>query len=402
MSHIFEAFLSTPEVLEAFSERQFVDAMLRYEAALARAQAACGLIPLSAAEAIIAACKVNLIDVKRVVDESGRAGSVAIPFIKNLKQTVALSNESAVKFIHFGSTSQDVIDTALALVSKPALAMIVADARTCASALLAHAHTYAATPMLARTLMQPASVTSFGLKCLHWAAPLVRSVARIEQAMANALCVQFGGAVGTSAALAGQATRVTELVAAELGLRAPEACWHTERDLWVLLGCELGILTGCLGKIAQDIALLGQFEVAEVSEPAEPGRGGSTAMPHKRNPVAAMIGRSAAQRVPQRVAALLASMSHEHERALGGWQTELAEWPGLLISTHGAARALAGALPGLEIDAARMLRNLQAVAAQLPPAAAAEWFAPALADQAALLVESELPALQAQLIAQSA
>lgn len=394
MSSIFEGFLSTSEVLEAFSERHFVDAMLRFEAALARAQARAGLIPQAAAQSIIGTCKIELFDVAKIVRESGRAGSIAIPLVKALKETVGLFNQEAAGFVHFGSTSQDVIDTAMALVTRHALGLIEADVRKAVAALLALAQCHAADPVLARTLMQPASVTSFGLKCAGWAAPLVRSLQRLQLSSANALSLQLGGAVGTLAEMKGCGPEVMAHMAADLQLKAPLFCWHTQRDEWVALGCELGLLVGSLGKMAKDISLMGQYEVGELAEPSEPGRGGSTAMLHKRNPVACMVALAAAQRAPQRVAALLAAMPQEHERALGHWQAELAEWPGLLMSAHGSARALAQVVPGLQVNVQRMRANLDMVRAALPSDDAEEWFSPDLARQAAELTLIQTKALQ--------
>ena len=394
---IFEGFLSTSETLGAFSDRAFVDAMLRFEAALARAQAAEGLIPESAAHSIVGSCKVELFDVAKIVRESGRAGSVAIPLVKALREAVGLFNAEAAPFVHFGSTSQDVIDSAMALVTREAVALVETDLAKAADALLRLATQHAETPMLARTLMQPASVTSFGFKCAGWAAPLVRSRLRLREAAKHALQLQLGGAVGTLAQMKGQGAAVRKRMAKELGLSDPGATWHTQRDEWVALGCELGLMTGSLGKIAVDIALLGQYEVAEVAEPSEPGRGGSSAMPHKRNPVASMVAIAAAHRAPQRVAALLGAMPQQHERALGAWQAELAEWPQLLMSAHGSVRAMAGALPGLQVDAARMRANIDRLRAELPRDAADEWFDPALAIGAGQTALAEVKALQAQL-----
>ncbi|MGJ7504800.1 3-carboxy-cis,cis-muconate cycloisomerase [Variovorax sp. ZT5P49] len=394
---IFEGFLSTSETLGAFSDRAFVDAMLRFEAALARAQVAEGLIPESAAHSIVSSCKVELFDVAKIVRESGRAGSVAIPLVKALREAVGLFNADAAPFVHFGSTSQDVIDSAMALVTREAVALIETDLAKAADALLRLAVTHAETPMLARTLMQPASVTSFGFKCAGWAAPLVRSRIRLRDAARHALQLQLGGAVGTLAQMKGQGAAVRKRMAKELGLGDPGATWHTQRDEWVALGCELGLVTGSLGKIAVDIALLGQYEVAEVAEPSEPGRGGSSAMPHKRNPVASMVAIAAAHRAPQRVAALLGAMPQQHERALGAWQAELAEWPQLLMSSHGSVRAMAGALPGLQVDAARMRANIDRLRAELPRDAADEWFDPALAHNAGQIALAEVKVLQARL-----
>jgi 3-carboxy-cis,cis-muconate cycloisomerase len=394
---IFEGFLSTSETLGAFSDRAFVDAMLRFEAALARAQAAEGLIPESAAHSIVSSCKVELFDVAKIVRESGRAGSVAIPLVKALREAVGLFNADAAPFVHFGSTSQDVIDSAMALVTREAVALVETDLAKAADALLRLATAHADTPMLARTLMQPASVTSFGFKCAGWAAPLVRSRIRLREAARHALQLQLGGAVGTLAQMKGQGAAVRKRMAKELGLGDPGATWHTQRDEWVALGCELGLMTGSLGKIAVDISLLGQYEVAEVTEPSEPGRGGSSAMPHKRNPVASMVAIAAAHRAPQRVAALLGAMPQQHERALGAWQAELGEWPQLLMSAHGSVRAMAGALPGLQVDAARMRANIDRLRAELPRDAADEWFDPALALHAGQTALAEVKALQARL-----
>jgi 3-carboxy-cis,cis-muconate cycloisomerase len=390
MSSIFDGFLSTPEVLDAFSEHNFLDAMLRFEASLARAQAGAGLIPEAAAQSIIGNCQIELFDVAKIVRESGRAGSVAIPLVKSLREAVALVNPEAAGFVHFGATSQDVIDTALALVTRKALRLIEADVHKAVATLLALAQRHAADPMLARTLMQPASVTSFGLKCAGWAAPLVRSLQRLQVSAGHALRVQLGGAVGTLAQMQGKGPQIMARMAFDLKLKAPTSAWHTQRDEWVALGCELGLLVGSLGKMAKDIVLLGQYEVGEAAEPSEPGRGGSSAMPHKRNPVASMVALAAAQRAPQRVAALLAAMPQEHERALGNWQAELAEWPALLMSAHGAARAMAQALPGLQVDTQRMRANLDALRAALPAEAADEWFNPALAQQAAELTHAQI------------
>lgn len=395
MSSIFEGFLSTPEVLEAFSERNFIDAMLRFEASLARAQAGAGLIPEAAAQSIIGTCKVELFDVAKIVRESGRAGSIAIPLVKSLKETVALFNKEAAAYVHFGSTSQDVIDTALALVTRNALNLVEADIRKAVAALLVLARRHAADPVMARTLMQPASVTSFGFKCAGWAAPLARSLLRLRVAGDNALAVQLGGAVGTLAQMQGKGPQIIAHMAADLKLKASAFPWHTQRDEWVALGCELGLLVGSLGKVAKDISLMGQYEIGELAEPTEPGRGGSSAMPHKRNPVACMVALAASVRAPQRVAALLAAMPQEHERALGNWQAELAEWPGLLMSAHGSVRAMAHALPGLQVDTQRMRANLDALRAELPPDAAEEWFNPELARQAAAQAYAQADALQA-------
>ncbi|RZU00721.1 3-carboxy-cis,cis-muconate cycloisomerase [Rivibacter subsaxonicus] len=353
-----DRFLSTPEIAAAFSDVALLQAMFDFEAALARAQAAEGLIPASAATAIAGVCKVELFDAEAIIGASGRAGSLAIPLVDQLRRSVALFDPEAARHVHHGSTSQDAIDSALALCTKRALVPVGRDLAGLIDALLALAETHVDTPLLARTLMQPALPTSFGLKCANWAAPLVRSRARLHELARGSLALQLGGAVGTLAVMGPRAGAVAQRMAADLGLALPPAPWHTQRDEWLRLGLEVAVLTGSLGKIGADLALMSQAEVAELAEPSAPGRGGSSAMPHKRNPVAAMTALAAAQRAPARAAALLGAMGQAHERGLGDWQAEIAEWPALWTSAHGALAALLEAMRGLQVDPVRMLRNL--------------------------------------------
>ncbi len=394
---IFDDFLAGPEARQAFAGPHFIAAMLRFEEALAHAQTQVGLIPAPAHAGIAAACDVSRHDVAQMVEASAVAGSVAIPLVKSLKAVVARDAPEALPWVHFASTSQDVIDTAMALATREALAALTADVHQCAQTLLGLAGQHAATPVLARTLMQPASVTSFGWKAAGWAAPLVRSLGRLQQVQKRALCVQLGGAAGTQAGLQGKGEEITRLMAERLGLHTSQAPWHTQRDEWLALGCELGLLAGSLGKVAKDISLMGQYEVGELAEPSEPGRGGSSAMPHKRNPVACMAALAASARAPQQVATLLAAMPQEHERALGGWQAELAEWAQLVMTVQGAARAMARMLPGLQVHAGRMRANIDALAAELPAEAVEEWFNVQLAEQVALRVPPRLAQLRALL-----
>ncbi|MDB6002460.1 MAG: pcaB, partial [Rhizobacter sp.] len=249
----------------------------------------------------------------------------------------------------------------LALNTRDAVALIDADLSRLIDSLLDLAQTHIATPMLARTLMQPAQVVSFGFKLLAWVAPLVRTRERLRQSARRAIQLQFGGAVGNLAVLGERGPAVARRVGELLGLPVPDGAWHTQRDDGVSLGCEVGVLCGALGKVAKDMSLLSQGEIGEASEPSGAGRGGSTAMPHKRNPVAALVALAAANRAPHRVAALLAVMPQEHERGLGNWQAELAEWVGLFLSAHGSVKALADACAGLEVDTTRMQDNIDAL-----------------------------------------
>ncbi|MEO8806279.1 MAG: 3-carboxy-cis,cis-muconate cycloisomerase [Burkholderiaceae bacterium] len=358
---VFERFLSTPEMVETFSEVAIVQGMLDFEAALARAQAAAGVIPAAAGEVIAGACRVEGFDLNAIVAASSVAGTLAIPLVKQLTVAVAETDAEAAGYVHWGSTSQDVIDTAMVLATRRALALI--DVRLCdlINALFGLAHRHGDVPLLGRTLMQPAQVISFGFKLVSWVAPLVRCRARLALAAQAALKLQLGGAVGTLSVMGDAGTAVADHMAAALQLGRPLGAWHTQRDEWVALGCEVGVLCGALGKIAKDISLLAQGEIGEVAEPSGGGRGGSSAMPHKRNPVASMIVLAAATRAPHRVAALLAAMPQEHERGLGNWQAELAEWPGLFMSAHGAVHALADAVGGLAVDPQRMRANIDAL-----------------------------------------
>jgi len=358
---IFEQFLSTPEIAAVFSDAAIVQGMLDFEAALARAQAAEGVIPARAAPLIAQACRVERFELGPIVAASSVAGTLAIPLVKQLTATVAQSDAEAAGYVHWGSTSQDVIDTAMVLATRRALALIDARLGDLIDAVRALAQRDGAAPMLGRTLLQPALVISFGFKLVSWAAPLLRCRQRLAVAAQHALKLQLGGAVGTLSVMGDKGLAVAQRMAAELELGLAPGNWHTQRDEWVALGCEVGVLCGTLGKIAKDLSLLAQAEVGELAEPSGDGRGGSSAMPHKRNPVASMIALAAAMRAPHRVAALLAAMPQEHERGLGNWQAELAEWPGLFMSAHGAVNALADAAAGLTVDTARMRRNIDAL-----------------------------------------
>jgi 3-carboxy-cis,cis-muconate cycloisomerase len=387
---IFDSFLTTPDMIAVFDDAAVVQAMLAFEAALARAQAAQGLIPARAASAIEGVCKAQLYDIPALIRAGQRAGSLAIPLVKELQKTVALYDEDAARHVHWGSTSQDVIDTALVLVTREAMQLLDDGLRELCGHLLRLAEQHLSTPVLARTLMQPAQVTSFGFKAAGWLAPLVRARSQLRAQAARALQLQLGGAVGTLAVMGESGAAVAAQVAARLRLRAADAAWHTQRDEWVRLGLEAAVLGGSLGKIATDLGLMAQGEVAELAEPSGKGRGGSSAMPHKRNPVSTMIALAAARRTPQHAAALLACMDQQHERGLGNWQAELAEWPQLFLSVHGALRALNEAFAGLSVDRERMLQNIRALHGLVFAEAASNWLAGAIGRPKAHAVLEDL------------
>jgi 3-carboxy-cis,cis-muconate cycloisomerase len=373
-----ESTLTTPEMLAIFDEPRLFQAMLDFEAALARAQAAAGVIPAAAAEAIAAACRVERFDTGELVRRARVAGTLAIPLVAALR-------ELAGPHAHHESTSQDVLDTATAILGRRALAVLDRDLAALIGELLRLGEAHVATPQLGRTLLQPAQAITFGLKVAGWLAPLVRRQARIRDAARGALALQLGGPVGTF-----EREDVARRVAGELGLALPAAAWHAQRDERAALGAELGVLCGSLGKLARDLALLAQAEVGEVAEPWREGRGTSSALPHKRNPVASMVAIAASLRAPQRVAALLAAMPEEHERGLGSWPAELAEWAGLFLATHGALAAMLEAARGLTVDAARMRANLEPFGGDPRPAERL-----ARARLAALRAEAETQAREA-------
>ncbi|TAL82304.1 MAG: 3-carboxy-cis,cis-muconate cycloisomerase [Candidimonas sp.] len=358
---IFDSFLTTPEMIKVFDDTSVIQAMLQFEKSLARAQAEEGIIPQTAACEIARHCDAALYDIPDIVLASRSAGSMAIPLVKALTKAVATSDKYAATHVHWGSTSQDAIDSAMVLVTRDALTLIDSELASLIQRLLELGEQHLQTPVLARTLMQPAQVTSLGFKLAGWAAPLVRSRAQLKELSGRALQLQLGGAVGTLSVMGRKGPLVAQRMGANLHLKVPDASWHTQRDEWVRLGLEVAVLVGSLGKIATDLSLMAQGEIAELAEPSGQGRGGSTAMPHKRNPVSSMIALAAAGRVPQRAAALLTNMPQQHERGLGNWQAELAEWPGLFLSAHGAVHALGEAMDGLHIDSARMLRNIDAL-----------------------------------------
>ncbi|HEY8905002.1 MAG TPA: lyase family protein [Rhodoferax sp.] len=374
MNSLFERLLSTPEVMEALSDRHFVEAMLRFEAALARAQASASLIPQAAALSIVGTCKVELFDVQKLVREAGSARCAALPLVKSLRETVGLFNPEAQRYVHFVCGDQDLTDTALVLITRDALDLIQTDLARAVTTLLKLAATHANDPMLARRALQPTSVTTFGLKCAQWAAPLQRAQQRLRIAADNALSVQLAGQVGTQAEMQGKGPLITAMMATELKLRAPTMPWLTQRDEWVALACELALMVGSLAKIAGDLALMAQFEVDELASNAD----------------ATQVVLAVAQRVPQQMATLLGTMTQEHEGGLGNWQAALTEWPALLMSTHGATRAMAQALVSLQVKPQSMLSNLEARRTSATTREAAAWFATGLAQHAAELTHRHL------------
>jgi 3-carboxy-cis,cis-muconate cycloisomerase len=347
--------LATTDALAAvFDDASVIQAMLDVEAALARAQAATGVIPAAAADAIGRAARASSIDVPTLLRSGRASGTVVVPVVAALTERVRATDADASRFVHWGATSQDVADTALVLLINQAVALLASDHARLSGTLRAISDRHAGDVMLARTLLQPAPPTTFGLKAAAWLAAASRSWARLKHARLDACVLQFGGASGTLAALADRGIDVADALARELGLTAPDAPWHSHRDRLAALVASCGIYTGVLGKMARDISLLMQ---AEVDEAREPG-GGSSTMPHKQNPVACAIAIAAATRMPGVVSAAMSSLVQEHERAVGTWHAEMPIVADALQTTGSALAAMADALSQLTVNPDRMRANI--------------------------------------------
>jgi 3-carboxy-cis,cis-muconate cycloisomerase len=348
---------------EAFSDRATLRHMLRFEAALARAAAAAGLIPKKHAPVIAAACDAALYDPAPLAEAARRTATLTVPVVKALTAEVAKRDAEAASYVHWGATSQDVLDTAMVLQLGEALPPLLKDIETIVAAFAALAKQHRTTPMLGRTLLQPATPLALGQKVAGWASDLDRARRRLAESFAETQIVQFGGASGSLSALGGKAEAVMTVLAKELQLALPPAPWFTQRVRIAALAQDIALVCGALGKAARDISLLMQIEVGEASEPSGPGRGGSSTMPHKRNPVGAALVLAAANRAPMLAATIVSGMVQEHERALGGWQSE---WPTVaaLCETLGSAvEAMKEVAPGLAIDTDAIQANMDAAEA---------------------------------------
>ena len=357
-NQLFDAYFTTRDMREVFCDQGRVQAMLDFEAALARAQARVGVIPAAAVAPIEAACEAGLYDFCALGQAIATAGNSAIPLVKALGKQIAKADPSAERYVHLGATSQDVMDSGLVLQLRQALALIDNDLARLGGILAAQAQRYADTPLAGRTWLQHATPVTLGMKIAGWLGALTRSRERLAQLQPRLLVLQFGGASGTLAALGEQALPIAQALAEELQLSLPEQPWHTQRDRLVEFAAVLGLVAGSLGKLGRDISLLMQTEAAEVFEPSAPGKGGSSTMPHKRNPVGAAVLIGAATRVPGLLATMFSAMPQEHERSLGLWHAEWETLPEICCLVSGALQQALLVADGLEVDAARMGQNL--------------------------------------------
>ncbi len=357
---LIDSLATTEPLAELFSDDSVLTAMLEFEVALARAEARLGIVPQTAADAIATTAKSKSFNSAALAQAALRAGTPAIPLVKALTEQVRESSAEAARFVHWGATSQDVADTAMSLLLKRAEPLVNDDLVRLEKALAHLVDQHKDSVMLGRTLLQAAPPVTFGLKAAGWLGAVRRGKHRLRTGFKTAAIMQFGGASGTLASLGDQGIRLSRVLMEELGLPAsPEAPWHTQRDRLAALICACGVLTGSLGKMAGDISLLMQSEVGEAAEPAGEGRGGSSTMPHKRNPTACALTLGAAHRVPGLVASYLSAMVQEHERGVGGWH---AEWPivaAVIQSTGLAISSMAEVAEGLSVDTEQMRANIE-------------------------------------------
>src|SRR5580700_5076033 len=360
LSPLLAPMLSSPAMRAVCDDVACLQHMLDFEAALSRAEAATGVIPASAAGPIASACKAGSFDLAALADAATRSGNLAIPLVKALTTDVAKADADAARYVHWGATSQDVIDTAAMLTLRAGIDALLADIGRAVTGFARLARQHRNTAVVARTWLQHALPMPFGLKLAEYAAALHRSRGRLRHLKRHALALQFGGAAGTLAALGDQGWKVAEKLSEILQLPLPESPWHSHRDRIAEAASVLAIIAGTCGKIARDVQLMMQTDVAEAFEPSGEGRGGSSTMPHKRNPVAAASALAAATMAPNLAATIFAAQVGDHERSAGPWHAEWPTLPSLLLVTSGALAATVDIAEGLEVDAARMRSNLDA------------------------------------------
>jgi len=356
--HLLDPLFTTDAMRQMFSDQRRLQTMLDFEAALARALVEIGLAPRGIVTPIASQCRAEFFDMDSLARAAALAGNVAIPMVKSLAESVAKSDPKAAVYVHYGATSQDAIDTGLVLQLRDALELIDRDLDHLSHSLIGLAVRHKSTLVAGRTWLQQGPPVTLGLKVAGWLAAVDRHRERLRQSRKQALVLQFGGAVGTLAALGDRGLEVAAALARELKLDLPELPWHTHRDRIADVAASMGLLVGSLGKIARDVSLMSQTEFGELVEPSGPGRGGSSTMPHKRNPVSSAVILAAALRVPALVSTVLTSLVQEHERGLGGWHAEWETLPDIFRLAAGALAHTQEIVDGLEVHADKMSRNI--------------------------------------------
>lgn len=337
-----------------FDEQAYFQRMLDVEAALARVQGRLGIIPAEAAHAISAAARVENLRTEELAASARNVGYPVVGLVQGLSRAASPHGG----WTHWGATTQDIMDTASVLQARDGLGLIRAALTTVIDALATQAAQHRDTVMAARTHLQQALPYSFGLKCAVWLQPLLAHLERLDQLRPRLEVVEFGGAAGTLASLGADGIAVMEGLAAELGLFAPAAPWHVCRDGLAEAVSLLGLIAGSLAKIATDVILLAQSEVDELTEPYIAGRGSSSTMPQKRNPIASEYVLAACRGVQALVPLMQGAMAQDHERATGPWQAEMLALPQAFVLTHGALLHIHTITAGMVVNERQMSRNL--------------------------------------------
>ncbi len=379
-SAIFGDLYGSAEMRAIFSDSARLQSMLDVEAALARAEAKVGIVPVEVADAVSAAATVSNINIDAIAEGTRKVGYPVVALVRELRRA---AGERAARYIHHGATTQDILDTAQVLQMREAICVVRRDLLALAQSLAQHAARFRDAPMAGRTHLQHAVPVTFGFKCAVWASPVIKDLSRLDEASKRSLVVQFGGAAGTLASLGSHGPAVRRALAEELGLGVCDIPWHVTRDNLAEIVSVLGIICGNLSKFAVDITLLMQTEVAEVFEPHEAGRGGSSTMPQKRNPIAAEYIIACARAVHGMVAVMMGAMAQDHERATGPWQTEALMLPQCFALTAGALAHARSIAEGMTVDTARMRRNLDAGLGLIMAESVANGLTPVLGSEAA-------------------
>jgi 3-carboxy-cis,cis-muconate cycloisomerase len=354
-SEVFRDLFGSADMRAVFSDENRVQCYLDIEAALARVEARLGIIPEAAAQEICRHCHAAEFDMALLKRQTERIGYPVLPVVQQL---VALCRDGLGEWCHWGATTQDITDTATVLQIRAALVLVERDLEAIAGSLADLARRYRDTPMAGRSNLQQAVPITFGYKMAVLLAGFDRHRARLKELRPRVLVGEFGGAAGNLSSLGARGLEVQEGLMAELGLGQPEIAWHTMRDRIAETGCFLGLVTGTLGKIATDVKLMMQTEVEEVYEPFAEGRGSSSTMPQKRNPISSNYITACVAMVRQNVAALLDAMVEDHERATGPWEIEWIAVPEIFLLSAGALAQARVLMAGLEVDPARMRANL--------------------------------------------
>ena len=378
-SAVFGTLYGSDAMRAVFDERAYLQAMLDVEAALARVQARLGVIPAEAAEAIGRAARVENLDLAELAASVRNVGYPVVGLVRQLSRAAG----EAGRWTHWGATTQDIMDTASVLQMRDGLRLMRCELGAIGAGLARLAETHRGTIMAGRTHLQHALPTTFGLKCAVWLQPILTHLQRLDELRPRVEVVEFGGAAGTLASLGDRGIAVLEGLARELGLGAPAAPWHVVRDGMAEAVGFLGLVCGSLAKIATDVILLSQTELAEVSEPHQEGRGGSSTMPQKRNPIASEYILAAARAVQALVPVMQGAMAADQERASGPWQAEMLALPQAFVLAHGAAQHARAIADGLVVDPDRMRRNLEAGGGLIMAEAVMMGLAPALGREAA-------------------